>query len=146
MTLPVRLRAAAATFAAAAALALACSGAGDGGDSGSADGGDGVHRYDVRGVVVQVPNPADPLSNLVIRHEAIDGFRALDGSVVGMDSMSMPFPVTDAVDLSGVEPGDKVDFTLEVEWEGEPPYRIARLAELPPDTELEYREATPPSG
>jgi hypothetical protein len=52
--------------------------------------------------------------------------------------------VADGVDLAGVEPGAKVAFTLEVEWEGEPPYRVTRIEALPADTELEFRQASPP--
>lgn len=131
-----------AALAAAVAVLAACTGGGDAGGP-SAGGGD-VSRYETRGVVVRVPDPADPLADLVIRHEAIDDFRGINGEVVGMDSMSMPFPVANGVDLAGVVPGAKVAFTLEVEWEGEPPYRVTRIAALPADTELDFRQASPP--
>lgn len=125
---------------AAAALALgACAGGG-----GAAPAAGDVDTYETRGVVVRVPDPADPLSNLAIRHEAIDDFRSIDGEVVGMGSMSMPFPLADGVDLGAIAPGDKVAFTLEVEWEGEPPYRVSRIEKLPADIELDFREASPP--
>lgn len=137
--IPVRPRADATRrlAAVAAAALLAACGGGAGGE---------VHSYESRGVVLGVPDPADPLSNLEIRHEAIDGFRSIDGEVVGMNSMRMAFPLAEGVDLAGIEPGDKVAFTLEVEWEGEPPYRVARIEELPADTEIELREAAPPGG
>jgi len=151
MSLPVPLHPIAARGAAAgvlgalavvAAVALgACAGGGAGGPP---SGGGDVFRYETRGVVVRLPDPVDPLTDLVIRHEAIDDFRGIDGEVVGMDSMSMAFPVAGGVDLAGVEPGAKVSFTLEVEWEGEPPYRVTRIAALPADTELEFRQASPP--
>jgi Cu/Ag efflux protein CusF len=125
---------------AAAALALgACAGGG-----GAAPAAGDVDIYETRGVVVRVPDPADPLSNLAIRHEAIDDFRSIDGEVVGMGSMSMPFPLADGVELGAIAPGDKVAFTLEVEWEGEPPYRVSRIEKLPAETELDFREASPP--
>lgn len=126
---------------AAAALAL---GACTGGGGAAPAAGDGIDTYETRGVVVRVPDPADPLSNLDIRHEAIDDFRSIDGEVVGMGSMGMPFPLADGVDLGAIAPGDKVAFTLEVEWEGEPPYRVTRIETLPADTELDFREASPP--
>lgn len=107
---------------------------------------DGVRRYEVRGEVTAVPDPDDPLSNLVIRHEAIDDFESFEGEVVGMSSMSMPFPVAGDVDLEGVEVGDKVDFTLVVDWEGDPAYQVVRMEELPADTELELGKAQPPGG
>lgn len=128
---------------AAAALVL---GACAGGEDAATPTAEGVDTYEVRGVVVRVPDPAEPLADLVIRHEAIDDFRSMQGEVVGMDSMSMPFPVASGVELTEIEPGSKVDFTLEVEWEGEPPYRVVRIEELPADTELDFRKASPPAG
>jgi hypothetical protein len=156
LPIPVRPRAAAslgrglaALAAAAAALLWAACGGGTGDavrSNGDTAPGGAVETYEVRGVVLAVPDPSDPLSNLEIRHEAIDDFRSIDGEIVGMDSMRMAFPVAEGVDLAGIAPDDKVAFTLEVEWEGEPPYRVARIEELPADTELEFRKASPPGG
>lgn len=143
MSLPIPLRPTAAAAAAVAravaalaalALLAACG-----------PGGGEIHTYEVRGVVVSMPDPGDELSNLAIRHEAIDDFRSIDGEVVGMDSMTMPFPVADGVDLAPFAPGDQVAFTFEVEWEGEPPYRVTRIEELPPGApDLAFRKASPP--
>jgi Cu/Ag efflux protein CusF len=94
-----------------------------------------VQRYEARGVVSRLPTESAPA--LYVRHETIPDFVGMDGEVVGMDSMTMPFPLADGVDLAGIEPGDKVAFTLEVEWEGDLPYRISRIEELPPDTALD---------
>jgi len=106
-----------------------------------------VRRYDVRGQVVQVPDPADPLSDLVIRHEAIPDFEGIDGVKVGMSSMAMPFPRAPQVRLEGIEPGDKVAFTFEVDWQADPAYRITRLEQLDDATELEFatKEPSPPT-
>lgn len=94
-----------------------------------------IQRYEVRGVVGGLPSASVPA--ISIRHEAVPEFVGFEGEVVGMDSMSMPFPLADGVDLAGIEPGDKVAFTLEIEWEDDVPYRISRIEELPPDTELD---------
>lgn len=94
-----------------------------------------VQRYEVRGEVTRLPSAAE--NALFVRHEAIPGFVDVDGEVVGMDSMAMPFPLAGGVELAGVEAGDKVRFTLEVEWEGDPPYRITRVEELPAATALD---------
>lgn len=94
-----------------------------------------VQRYEVRGVVGGLPTESSPA--LTVRHEAVPDFVDFEGEVVGMDSMSMPFPLADGVDITGIEPGDKVAFTLEVEWEGDVPYRISRIEELPAETELD---------
>jgi len=103
-----------------------------------------VATYDLRGVVLALPDPARPRAGMRIRHEAIDDFAGIDGEVVGMDSMTMVFPLAEGVGVGGIEVGDPIAFTFEVEWEGEPPYRITHLEELPPGTELELRPATPP--
>jgi Cu/Ag efflux protein CusF len=110
----------------------ACSG-GEEGDGAAAE--VTVQRYEVRGEVTRLPSP--PADALYLRHEAIAGFVGIDGEVVGMDSMTMPFPVGEGVELDGVEVGDKVGFTLEVEWEGDPPYRITGVEELGAETVLD---------
>jgi Cu/Ag efflux protein CusF len=112
-------------------------------DAATADHSTAARLYEVRGQVVRVPDPADPLADLVIRHEAIPDFAGIDGVEVGMDSMAMPFPLAQEASVDAIAPGDKVRFTLEVSWEGDPPYRITALEPLPPDTELTYRAARP---
>jgi Cu/Ag efflux protein CusF len=102
-----------------------------------------VATYEGRGEVTGLPDPNDPSTSLTLRHEAIDDFTDIDGDVVGMDPMTMPFPLADGVSLAGLAPGDKVSFTLEVEWEGDPPYRIVRIDKLPPETPLDFRAARP---
>jgi len=117
-----------------ALLAVACGGAAPD-ESGPA--GD-VHVYEVRGRVTALPDPADPLSNLRIRHEPVPSFVSIDGEVVGMDSMNMPFPVADGVDLAGLAVGDKVWMTFEVDWDGEVPYQATKIDKLPADVELVF--------
>jgi len=102
-----------------------------------------VQNYEVRGQITGLPDDADPQANLTIRHEAIDQFVSMNGEVVGMSSMSMPFPVADEVDLGEMEVGDKVRFTLTVDWDGDPAYQVTTMETLPEDTELEYRKARP---
>lgn len=104
---------------------------------------DEVQTYQVRGQITGLPDDADPQANLTIRHEAIDDFVSMNGEVVGMSSMSMPFPVADDVDLDAREVGDKVRFTLTVDWDGDPAYQVTSMEALPEDTELEYRKARP---
>jgi hypothetical protein len=103
--------------------------------------------YSVRGEVVALPDPRRPDDRqLRVRHEAIPDFVGFEGEVVGMASMSMPFPLAAAVDLEGVEPGDPVEMTFEVRWEGSPPIRIVELRELPPGTELDFDSEEPLPG
>jgi hypothetical protein len=89
----------------------------------------------VRGEVTRLPSAAEPA--LFVRHEAIPGFVDMDGEVVAMESMTMPFPLAAGVALAGIAPGDRVRFTLEVEWEGDPPYRITRVEKLAAGTVLD---------
>ena len=81
--------------------------------------------YTVRGVVRQLPSAL--ANELHVRHEAIADFRDADGEVVGMESMTMPFPLADAALTAGVEPGDKVEMVFEVRWDGGHPLRITAL-------------------
>jgi hypothetical protein len=129
-----------------AVVTIGCTGEREGARKGGEEGVDEPARvvtYEVRGEVLAVPDPEDPASRLLIRHEAVDGFEDIDGEVVGMDSMAMPFPLAPEASVDDVAPGDKVRFTLEVSWEGDPPYRITALEPLAPDTELTYRAARP---
>ena len=105
-------------------------------------GGDG-RTYTVRGQVVQVPEAGNPASSFQVYHEAIDGFVGRDGQITGMDPMTMPFPLAKGVSLEDVKIGDPVEFTLEVDWNAEPPVKVTKLSELPAGTKLEYRAADP---
>lgn len=100
--------------------------------------------YTVRGEIVDLPDPEDPTSGFFVYHEAIDTFRGMDGKVVGMSSMTMPFAVDEDLDLEGLQRGDKVEFDLHVDWEGDPATLVTRVEKLPPDTTLEFRGAQPP--
>ncbi len=129
---------AAALVLAGAALALAgCSG---GGEREEAPPPDAV--YELQGVVERLPEAPD--NSIYIRHEAIDEFTDSHGEVVGMDSMTMPFPVADGVSLDDIGPGDPVAFTFEVRWNAQPRYRLTAIRKLPVGTEIEFRRAEPP--
>ena len=97
--------------------------------------------YTVRAQVVQ---PPDPVTGLYLYHEAIDDWRGRGGEVEGMDPMSMPFPVAADVPLEGIEANDKVEVNLHVDWSAETPVEISGVRELPPETQLVFREAKPP--
>jgi len=103
--------------------------------------------YTVRAEVVAELDPERPEDRqLRIRHEAVPEFVGFEGEVVGMASMTMPFPVAPGVDLDGVEAGDPVEVTFEVRWEEAPPLRIVELRELPTGTELDFDTAEPLPG
>lgn len=99
--------------------------------------------YTVRGQVLQLPGPQDP-GALTIDHEAIDGWVDRQGKVVGMYPMAMPFPFAKDVSLDGIRAGDKIEFTLRVDWQAETrQVEIVGLRKLPPNTELDFRAPDP---
>lgn len=102
--------------------------------------------YTLRGEVVGLPQQDEEPRQLRVHHESLPDFVGFEGEVVGMASMTMPFPLADSIDLEGVEEGDKVEMTFEVRWEGSPPLRVVELEELPPDTELRFDGAEPMPG
>ena len=120
-------------FAAAVAL-LAVAACGKGG-SADAPTGPADATYSARGQVMELPQVAG--GELSVHHEAIRDFRDRDGKPSHMDSMSMPFAVAPEVSLAGVAPGDKIEMTFEVRWEGLPTLRIVKLQELPESTALD---------
>ncbi len=87
--------------------------------------------------------PEGPNGELLLRHEAIDGFADRDGKKVGMDPMSMPFPVAEGLSLSGLAVGDVVRATLEVDWQQRSPAKITAIEKLPAGTQLTFRAAHP---
>ena len=100
--------------------------------------------HTVRGQVRQLPDPANPAGGFFVSHEAIDDWVGRDGTVVGMDPMTMSFAVAEGVSLEGLQRGDVIEFTLHADWEASPPVEITAIRKLPPGTKLVFREAKPP--
>jgi Cu/Ag efflux protein CusF len=99
-------------------------------------------RIAVRASVTQLPG-TDNL--LYLHHEAIDRFRDEDGKIVGMDSMTMPFPIAKGLSLQGIEAGDKVTATLQIDWKAVPGVQVVAIEELPVGAPpLVFGEAKPP--
>ena len=118
----------AAAIAVALLVALGCRG-----DRAPAAAGE-ARRYSVRGEVVRLP--AADGRELLIRHEAIPDFVDHQGKTVGMDSMTMPFPVDPSVSLGGVAVGDKVRFRFRMDWTKNA-YAVESIEVLPAGTSLE---------
>ncbi|MEM1213907.1 MAG: copper-binding protein [Planctomycetota bacterium] len=95
--------------------------------------------YTVRGEVLQLPD-GTPLREFMIYHEAIPDW--VDGQGrVGMEEMPMPFAVADGVSLNDLQPGDKIEFTVDTFFAAENPpaaYHISQITKLPADTELTF--------
>jgi hypothetical protein len=101
------------------------------------------HNYIVRGQVVELPSPAN--GNLLqFHHEAVDDFVTREGKVEGMDSMTMPFLVARNVPLRDIQPGDKIEVILHVDWQADRAVEITGLRKLAPDQKLDFRAARPP--
>lgn len=94
--------------------------------------------YTVRGEVMGLPQGPGELRQLRVRHESVPDFVDSEGEVVGMASMTMPFPVAEDVDMDDLETGDKVEMTFEVRWNDGRPLRVVGLEELPADTALDF--------
>jgi hypothetical protein len=93
--------------------------------------------------VVRLPDSADSGVGFYVRHEAIDDFKDTEGAVVGMDAMTMQFPLSDPSLLEGLAVGDKVELTYLVDWQGDPMQDVGAVTRLSPEVELEFREARP---
>jgi hypothetical protein len=94
--------------------------------------------YTVRGEVTQLPEPGAEGSDLMVRHEPIPDFKNAKGEVVGMNAMTMPFPVSNDVSLDGIAVGDKVRLTFEVQFQPATSFVTTEIDRLPPDTELDF--------
>ena len=94
--------------------------------------------YTVRGVVEKLPQAGGPDRELFIRHAPIPDFRDEHGKVVGMGSMTMPFPVADGVPLAGIAPGDPVEFAFAIRWKQPAGYQVIRIRKLPSGTVVDF--------
>ena len=95
--------------------------------------------YTVRGVVARLPQTNGPDRDLYIHHAPIPGFRDEHGKVVGMMSMTMPFPVAAGASLAGIAPGEPVEFTFTVAWKQPAGYQIIRIRKLPAGTVVDFQ-------
>jgi Cu/Ag efflux protein CusF len=129
---------------AVSALALVAAGCRSG-DAPSPAAGPAARRYDVRAEVVALPRPQAKPPQLTLRHEAIPGFVDGSGAVVGMSSMVMAFDLAPSASAEGLNPGDKVEVRLAVDW-SRPSLQIERLRKLPAETSLRFDAASADGG
>lgn len=100
---------------------------------------------DILGIVATLPEAGKPGSEFKIHHEHIPGFKTKEGTVFvtadgvpGMKSMVMSFPLGEGVTLDGLEIGDKVRFSFDVNWGGRPPWVVTTIEEIDPETEIDF--------
>lgn len=105
-------------------------------------------RYTVRGEIMQMPSAQSPLTEFSVRHEAMPHFRG-QGGEMGMDTMTMPFPLKEGVSLDGFAVGDKVELAFEVDFDAATDallgYRATGLTKLPADTVLDFTPLPKPA-
>lgn len=92
----------------------------------------GEHTYTVAAEVIRISTPDAPRREIVLQHEAIPDFLDADGKKVGMEAMTMPFPVATGIDLGAFQPDDRVSATFVVRFQGSPPYEITKLEKISP--------------
>lgn len=92
--------------------------------------------YEVRGVIVALPQQTHS-GEMRVHHEAIPNFTNRHGKVIGMQSMTMPFPLAPDVSTDSLQLGDKIQFRLEVRWNEGPTIRISKIELLPGSTPLD---------
>lgn len=97
--------------------------------------------YTVRGIVEELPAPASQQPEFLVQHEAIDDFVNTEGKVVGMNAMTMKFPLAQGLTYEGIEVGDPVQLTFELRYRSNPRFQTIAIEELPAGTELEFRKA-----
>lgn len=98
-------------------------------------------RYTVRGQVAMLPAAENPSSEFQVRHEAIPHFVGQDGKL-GMDTMTMPFPLAEGMVLPALKVGDPVELTFEVDFDTSlnqfVEMRAVAVSPLPAGTELDF--------
>ncbi len=96
-----------------------------------------IARGEVRGEVVSLPAETDTEPMVGIRHEDI-AITTADGEPWKMGSMTMPFAVSEEVDLAGIEKGAKVAFTLEVDLDAGMSMTVTEMRSLDAETPLAW--------
>lgn len=94
--------------------------------------------YSVRGLVRQLPEANRRGRELLVWHEAIVEFKDMEGEVVGMESMSMGFPLADDELAAGLAVGDRIRMDFDVRWDSGHPLTLTAIEKLPPDTRLDF--------
>lgn len=107
--------------------------------AGEAHQGSQPKTYSVRGQVVTLP--ADNNGEIRLAHEAIDDFEGATGEVIGMDAMTMSFPLAEGAGHEELAVGDVVEFELSVDWSSASPATVTRIEKLPAETELGFGKA-----
>lgn len=109
--------------------------------------------YTVRAEFVDFMPPRDGRPREAkLHHERIPDFKNHLGKVIGdgqgMKPMTMAFNQGPGVDFSPLKRGDKIEFTLEVDWSQQATQRaliVTRYSLLPADTVLSFEDVPAPA-
>jgi len=74
---------------------------------------DTAYYYTVKGIIKGMPGEGLAANEILVKHQAIPGYRDDTGAVVGMMAMTMPFYIAKGVSLEGVKAGDSVELKVE---------------------------------
>jgi Cu/Ag efflux protein CusF len=74
---------------------------------------DTAYHYTVKGIIKGMPGEGLAANEMLVKHQAIPGYRDDTGAIVGMMAMTMPFYIAQGVSLQGVKAGDSVELTVE---------------------------------
>lgn len=90
---------------------------------------------------MQLPDPQNPALEFQVRHEAMPHFRGQDGEL-GMDTMTMAFPLTSGLKLDGLAVGDAIELRFEVDFDASTrqmkDYRATGFTKLDAGTKLDF--------
>lgn len=112
--------------------------------AGPKDRGEPTGVYLVRGLIIGLPDPKKPGSDLQLRHERIPDFKDASGATIGMNAMIMPFPIAKGVTLEGFKEGDKVEFTFAAWMQpGQRGWELRSISKLDSETPLDFTAAGP---
>jgi len=106
--------------------------------------------YETRGRVEMLPEAALPMNDFLVHHEPIPGFKGnfSETTPAGMNSMVMPFPPGEGVDLDGVKIGDVLSLRFQVTYHSEngavSGMTLLSYEELPADTRLDLGRVREP--
>lgn len=74
---------------------------------------DTAYHYTVKGVIKGMPGNGLASNEILVKHEAIPGYRDDSGAIVGMMAMTMPFYLAEGLSLSGIKEGDTIEMKIE---------------------------------
>lgn len=90
---------------------------------------DEVYRYRVTGVVKKLPSN-ESKADISIRHDPIPDYVDETGKKVGMNTMTMPFTLSDPSLAHSLGIGDRIEFLLESRWKPKPSDLITELRKI----------------